>query len=79
MTFFYAILASRKEDNDNIDNAILSQANDSTKISEKLIAYQITEFKPFDPVIKRTEATVTNSNSKQEAIESEQGRSTSYF
>jgi H+-transporting ATPase len=62
---FYASLASRKEDNDNIDNAILSQANDSTKISEKLTAYQITEFKPFDPVIKRTEATVTNSNGKR--------------
>ena len=62
---FYATLASRKEDNDNIDNAILSQANNSIEIRRRLAAYQISEFKPFDPVIKRTESTVTSSNGER--------------
>jgi len=49
-----AALASRAEDQDTIDLAVLAGVKDS----EKLKPYQVTHFQPFDPVHKRTEATV---------------------
>jgi H+-transporting ATPase len=49
-----AALASRAEDQDTIDLAVLAGIKDS----EKLKSYQVTHFQPFDPVHKRTEATV---------------------
>jgi H+-transporting ATPase len=49
-----AALASRAEDQDTIDLAVL----DGVKDGEKLKPYQVTHFQPFDPVHKRTEATV---------------------
>ncbi|MDA8217248.1 MAG: plasma-membrane proton-efflux P-type ATPase [Dehalococcoidales bacterium] len=47
-------LASRAEDRDPIDLAVLSGVKDK----EQLKPYQVTHFQPFDPVHKRTEATV---------------------
>jgi len=47
-------LASRAEDQDPIDLAVLSGIKDK----EELKSYQIVHFQPFDPVHKRTEATV---------------------
>jgi H+-transporting ATPase len=52
----YASLASRKEDNDAIDNAILSESEKDSAITKKISEFSIKIFKPFDPVIKRTEA-----------------------
>jgi len=49
-----AAFASRAEDQDTIDLAVLAGVKDS----EKLKPYQVTHFQPFDPVHKRTEATV---------------------
>ena len=49
-----AALASRAEDQDTIDLAVLAGVKDS----QKLKLYQVTHFQPFDPVHKRTEATV---------------------
>lgn len=49
-----AALASRAEDQDTIDLAVLAGIKDN----EKLKPYQVTHFQPFDPVHKRTEATV---------------------
>jgi H+-transporting ATPase len=49
-----AALASRAEDNDPIDLAILSGLKDEMNQDN----YQIIHFQPFDPVSKRTEATV---------------------
>jgi H+-transporting ATPase len=49
-----AALASRAEDQDTIDLAVLAGVKDS----QKLKPYQVTHFQPFDPVHKRTEATV---------------------
>lgn len=54
----FAVLASREESNDPIDVAILSKAQEK-QITGK---YTVTEFKPFDPVSKRTEASIENSN-----------------
>ncbi len=53
-----SVLASREEDQDPIDNAIISKAKDFQK---NLNSFKILDFKPFDPVVKRTEATIENS------------------
>jgi H+-transporting ATPase len=47
-------LASRADNDDTIDLAVLS----GVKNKEALKSYQVTHFMPFDPVHKRTEATV---------------------
>ena len=49
-----AALASRAENNDTIDLAVLGGLAEAQVLS----AYQVTHFQPFDPVHKRTEATV---------------------
>jgi H+-transporting ATPase len=54
----YGALASRAEDQDPIDLAVLSGIKDKNVLE----AYQITHFQPFDPVHKRTEATVKGSD-----------------
>ncbi|AFM24639.1 plasma-membrane proton-efflux P-type ATPase [Desulfomonile tiedjei DSM 6799] len=51
----YAVLASRAEDQDPIDLAIIS----GLKEQEPVTVYNITHFQPFDPVNKRTEASIT--------------------
>ena len=50
-----AALASRADNDDPIDRAVLGGLEDT----EVLQGYTVTHFKPFDPVHKRTEATVT--------------------
>ena len=56
-----AVLASREEDQDPIDMAIITseQARDQ---QEKLTTFKVINFKPFDPVIKRTEATIEDAD-----------------
>jgi H+-transporting ATPase len=49
-------LASRAENDDTIDLAVLGGLKDK----EALKPYQVTHFQPFDPVHKRTEATVND-------------------
>jgi H+-transporting ATPase len=49
-----AALASRGEDQDTIDQAVLS----GLKNGQVLADYQVAHFQPFDPVHKRTEATI---------------------
>ncbi|MFX1274757.1 MAG: plasma-membrane proton-efflux P-type ATPase [Promethearchaeota archaeon] len=57
----YGVLASREEDKDPIDDAFFNKFNEfEGKISE----YHILKFKPFDPVIKRTEALVEKNGQK---------------
>jgi H+-transporting ATPase len=56
-----AALASRAEDKDTIDLAVLSGVKDN----KDLKACQILHFLPFDPVHKRTEATVKGADGKQ--------------
>ncbi|MCW8809534.1 MAG: plasma-membrane proton-efflux P-type ATPase, partial [Ignavibacteriaceae bacterium] len=60
----FASLASREEDKDPIDTAIIDKAKSVKTVSEKLSPYQVKDFKPFDPVIKRSEATITDKNNK---------------
>ena len=60
----FASLASREEDKDPIDSAIIDKTKTVKGLLDKLASYQIKEFKPFDPVIKRSEATVSDPGNK---------------
>jgi len=53
-------LASRSEDKDAIDMAVINGLQDD----KVLKGYQIVHFQPFDPVHKRTEATVKDKEAK---------------
>jgi H+-transporting ATPase len=57
----YAALASRAEDMDTIDLAVIG----GLKNDQALKSYQVVHFQPFDPVHKRTEATVKGGDGKQ--------------
>jgi H+-transporting ATPase len=56
----YGALASRAENNDTIDLAIL----DGLKDKDVLKNYELIHFQPFDPVHKRTEASVKTKDGK---------------
>jgi H+-transporting ATPase len=56
-----AALASREEDEDTIDLAVLG----SVKGRQTLKSYRIVHFQPFDPVHKRTEATVESESGEK--------------
>ncbi|MEJ2251907.1 MAG: plasma-membrane proton-efflux P-type ATPase [Candidatus Lokiarchaeota archaeon] len=58
------ILASREEDQDPIDSAIIVKGNDFEGLIKKAKDYTIKKFTPFDPVIKRTEALVQDNEGK---------------
>ncbi|MGA9988177.1 MAG: plasma-membrane proton-efflux P-type ATPase, partial [Terriglobales bacterium] len=55
-----AALASRADNNDTIDLAVLG----GLKSDQALKNYKVTHFQPFDPVHKRTEAAVTGTDGK---------------
>jgi H+-transporting ATPase len=54
-------LASRSDNNDTIDLAVIGGLKDK----DALKGYEVPHFQPFDPVHKRTEATVKGSNGKE--------------
>jgi H+-transporting ATPase len=56
-----AALASRTDDKDTIDLAVLG----GLKNDQALKGYQVVHFQPFDPVHKRTEATAKGADGKQ--------------
>jgi H+-transporting ATPase len=56
-----AALASRSDNDDTIDLAVLSGVKDA----QVLKSYQVAHFTPFDPVHKRTEAQVKDKDGKQ--------------
>lgn len=51
------ILASREEDKDPIDSAIIAKGKAIPELKENVEGYKVVAFRPFDPVAKRTEAT----------------------
>lgn len=53
-------LASRAENQDTIDMAVIAGLKDR----DALKAYSTSHYRPFDPVHKRTEATITDKNGK---------------
>ena len=56
-----AALASRAEDKDAVDLAVLG----GLKNGQALKGYQVIHFQPFDPVHKRTEATVKDADGRE--------------
>jgi len=54
----FSALASREEDQDPIDKAILFKAKSIQAIADKFNSFKTASFRPFDPVSKRTEAEV---------------------
>ncbi len=57
----WAALASRAEDKDTIDLAVIGGVKDANTLK----GFQVLHFQPFDPVHKRTEATVKGGDGKQ--------------
>ena len=51
---FYAALASRSDNNDTIDLAVIGGLKDKNSLN----GYEVIHFQPFDPVHKRTEAVI---------------------
>jgi len=60
----YASLSSREEDKDPIDTAIIEKTRSEKNRSDQLSSFTIKDFKPFDPVIKRSEVTVESKEKK---------------
>ena len=60
----WAALASRAEDKDTIDLAVIGGVKDQKILN----GYQVIHFEPFDPVHKRTEATVKSEDGKQLSV-----------
>jgi len=56
----FGALASREENNDTIDLAVLGGLKDKDALKQ----YEVVHFQPFDPVHKRTEATVKGKDGK---------------
>jgi H+-transporting ATPase len=61
----FSALASREEDQDPIDKAICTKTKTVPSIDSKIDQIKVARFKPFDPVIKRTEATVQGEDGNQ--------------
>ncbi len=58
----FAILASREENQDPIDNAIVMKTKTIQDLDGINSSYKVIAFKPFDPVSKMTEATIEHTN-----------------
>jgi H+-transporting ATPase len=61
----YGTLASREENQDPIDDAVIAKAKTIEAVADALGKYEVVDFKPFDPVSKRTEATVKSAEGNQ--------------
>ena len=73
----YGTLASREENHDPIDDAVIAKAKSIHTVADVLGRYSVVNFKPFDPVSKRTEATVESRDGG--TLQSIQGSATSCF
>jgi len=54
----YGLLASKEEDRDPIEIALFAKADELGNVRGRLANYDVTQFRPFDPVVKRTEASI---------------------
>jgi H+-transporting ATPase len=61
----FGTLASREENHDPIDDAVIAKAKAISKVEAALSTYKVLDFKPFDPVSKRTEATLESTEGVQ--------------
>jgi len=63
-----AVLASPEEGLDAIDDAIITHSKGSKEVVDALGRYKGVSFKPFDPVSKRTEATVEDGSGQRNKV-----------
>lgn len=61
---FFAALASRAENHDMIDLAVIKGLKDDQALKD----FEVIHFQPFDPVRKRTEATIKAKNGSQFSV-----------
>jgi H+-transporting ATPase len=61
----FGALASREENHDPIDDAVIAKAKESKIVADALSKYNVLDFKPFDPISKKTEATIENAEKGQ--------------
>ncbi|MFX1567795.1 MAG: plasma-membrane proton-efflux P-type ATPase [Promethearchaeota archaeon] len=61
----YGGLASKEESKDPIDDAFFAKIRENSEIESEISRYQKIEFKPFDPIKKRTEAKLKDDNNKE--------------
>lgn len=61
----FGTLASKEEDKDPIDNAIITRGREINTDTSNIKSYKIENFKPFDPVSKRTEAEIIDPQGHQ--------------
>jgi H+-transporting ATPase len=61
----FGTLASREENHDPIDDAVIAKAKTVSSVANVIGKYNVVDFKPFDPVSKRTEASVENAEGDQ--------------
>jgi len=64
----FGSLASREENKDPIDDAVIAKAKEHKNVAASLSTYKVLDFKPFDPVSKRTEATVETAEGKKSQV-----------
>lgn len=60
----YGALASRAENQDPIDTAVIERARADDILTEDEQSYRVVEFQPFDPTVKRVVATVEDSSAR---------------
>lgn len=56
----YGSLSSKAENNDALDNAVLEMAEKNESLWKKMSDFDMKDFKPFDPVSKRTESLIAD-------------------
>ncbi len=61
----FGTLASKEEDKDPIDTAIIERGREINSDGDSIKSYKIENFIPFDPISKRTEATVADTQGHQ--------------
>lgn len=61
----YGALASKVESRDPIDDAFLDKIKEDTETNLMFSKYRLISFKPFDPIVKRTEAKVKDEKEKE--------------
>jgi H+-transporting ATPase len=64
----FSTLASREESQDPIDNAIVNKTKTLAVIAKAIGQYKTVAFKPFDPVSKRSEATIEATGTRFKVI-----------
>ena len=65
---FYGGLASKEESQDPIDDAFFNYIREDSEIKTLFSKYQILNFKPFDPVVKRTEVKAKDENNNEISV-----------